>query len=565
MIAWDGVLNLTHVPDLPDSIEVFLTTPLPAHWRPTADGEARYGAARVRLKRLSGHTRMLIWMIKAAIKAWKSHLPGIDKIHPPSDFGHLPLKRLPFSNSDDQVVLPTEDEDWPDPPLSRLLMLALLRNGFLFPMRDRATHWVSRFEGRDAFQEIFPLGVYLSRPYHYWDEMRSDAAMSRIAFAGLGAFRLERFAQGSEDSPTVEHAQWVSDLTYMSKYEVRRGFEHYGAAAYFDEEQRPIAIYWCHTSRWVTPRDPDWEHAKWVWRCTLLVATTVTDHLVRVHWLIGNYVTTASRVHLSPSHYLRRLLKPFTWRTVTINDGASDSLLPRRGFVHRAAALTHASLSQAFRDSIHLARFETVPEMAARKRATDMGDRFPWMTDALALYKVIHDFVDDYIQGHTGPQALIEDAEIQTFWEGLYKAPNMGDAPALSARGLSEMLAQFIWSVTGLHEAVGTVHEYVLDPTFTGTKIRPGTEMADVQASIQNLCIIALTGLEMPQLLDLGDASHIVESDTHARQAFARFHRNLIALSERNDAANERRLANKERPWPCNSFNPRVLETGVSI
>lgn len=49
------------------------------------------------------------------------------------------------------------------------------------------------------------------------------------------------------------------------------------------------------------------------------------------------------------------------------------------------------------------------------------------------------------------------------------------------------------------------------------------------------------------------------------REAFQRFHDNLVALATQIDEANVRRPADPERPWPCNTFNPKVLETDVCI
>jgi hypothetical protein len=524
-----------------------------------------YGAPSLRVKGFDGHTKLFIFMIKAAIRAWKANRPSVDTVRPPQLEGPLPLVELPFGTASDPVRLPTIDEDWPPADFKRKAMLWLLRNGVLFPVRDYADSWVNAEEARDTYQEILPLGSFMARPYHSWTEMTSDAAMSRIGFAGLGALRMLPpgvLPAGTEVEPGTA---WVSDLSYLGAYEVREGFERYGARACFDAEQRPIAIYWCHAGVWVRPGDAAWAHAKWVWRCSLLVGTTVTDHLVGCHWLIANYVSTASRQTLSATHPLRLLLKPFTWRTITINYGASDTLCPERGFVHRGSALTADALTRAFRDSVGLIQFHTVRELVERKGARDMGDRFPWATDALALFEVIHTFVEDYLGRYFTPESLDADVQVHAFWNHLVTAPASVRFPARTHQGVTEVLAQFIWSVTGLHEAVGTVHEYVLNPTFMGTKIRPGTEMADVQTSIQGLLVMALTGLEMPALLALGDAAGIYGVDDRGREAFQRFHDNLVALAAQIDAANARRLADPERPWPCNTFNPNVLETGVSI
>lgn len=535
---------------------------------PTTTALAFYPSPPHRVKALDRHTRMFLKMIKGAIKAWKGDLPTIDKVRPPQLSGKTPLKPMPFGD----LYLPTVDEDWPASDWKRRLFLALLRSEYLFPVIDPADAWVSAEEARDTFQEVLPLGSYMSRPYHYWKEMRSDESLSRLAFAGLGALRLAPYQREEGDPAAVAKAAWQHDLGFMGKYEVRSGFERYGARALFGEDQRPVGIYWSEGRRWVLPGDADWEHAKWAWRCSLLVGTTVVDHLVGVHWMIANYVTTAARLWLPPTHPLRLLLKPFSWRTITINAGACETLCPERGFVHRASALTYESLHRAFGDAVGLMTFKTVRQMFEDKGGAAMGQRFPWAADALALYEVIHAFVVDYLDvygtgadGRATEADVVDDPHIKRFWSHLDTAPKTMSFPVLSKEALVAVLAQFIWSVTGLHEAVGTVHEYVLDPTFMATKIRPGREMADVQSSMQCLFIIALTGLQMPKLMDVGDAAGIFDADHRGRDAFRRFHDELAKLSARIDAANDPAGDGPRRPWPCETFNPKHLETGVSI
>ncbi|GDX81300.1 hypothetical protein LBMAG42_31110 [Deltaproteobacteria bacterium] len=534
------------------------------------DTVTRYGAPSLRVKRLDLHTRLFLKMIRASIKKWKSELPTVDKVRPPRMWGEMTLKQLPFGSAGAQLHLPTVDEDWPAADWKRTAILSLLRNDFLFPIKDPADEWVSAEEARDTFQEVLPLGSFMSRPYHYWKEMHSDAAMSRIAFAGLGALRVMPYTHSEGEPAELAGAAWQHDMTFLGNYAVRKPFERYGARAVFDAEQHPVAIYWCEGREWVLrPAAGEdaakWSHAKWAWRCSLMVGTTVADHLVGVHWLIANYVTTAARNKLSPTHYLRLLLKPFTWRTVTINAGAADSLCPKNGFVHRASALEYDALTQAFGDSVGLMRFHTVPQLVARKGVTVPDARFPWLTDALALYNVIHRFVDEYVSAYATEEEILADIELNGFWTHLNEAPATVMFPGRSREGLIDVISQFIWSVTGLHEAVGTVHEYVLDPTFMGTKIRPGKEMADVQASMQYLLIMALTGLQMPKLMDLGDAAGVFDADMKGRKAFAKFHAELSELSVQIDAANALRLKDERRPWPCETFNPKNLETGVSI
>lgn len=529
------------------------------------DPTPHYGAPSLRVKALDRHTRFFLWMTKRAIKDWKTNVPTIDRVRPPRVWGPTPLIDLPFGQEGSRLQLPIVDEDWKAADRARKVMLPLMRNQLLFPLKDRDERWVCPEEARDTFQEVLPLGSYMARPYHEWAEMGSDAAMSRLAFAGLGALRLLPYRAAEGDPASLADAAWQHDLSFLADYPVRPGFERYGARAIFGADQRPAAIYWGHGQRWVFPQDPEWAHAKWAWRCTLMVGTTVTDHLVGVHWLVSNYVTTASRLYLPPTHYLRLLLKPFTWRTVTINAGARDTLCPENGFVHRASALTYEGLTRAFGDSVGRLQFHTVRQLVERKGAAGMGNRFPWATDALALFEVIRAFVVDFLGRYATDEEIERDPAVNGFWDHLYTAPATVRFPARSKEALVDVVAQFIWSVTGLHEAVGTVVEYVLDPTFMGTKIRPGTETADVQSSMQYLLIMALTGLQMPKLMDVGDAAGVFDADRRGREAFARFHEALVALSVAIDEANAVRRADPERPWPCDTFNPKNLETGVSI
>jgi hypothetical protein len=94
---------------------------------------------------------------------------------------------------------------------------------------------------------------------------------------------------------------------------VRPGFEGYGAVAYFDEAAALLEIHWCAgdggNGTAVRPGDAGWAHAKWAFKTTAFVAMTADDHLVKLHLISANYMTTAIRTELPASHALRRLLK----------------------------------------------------------------------------------------------------------------------------------------------------------------------------------------------------------------------------------------------------------------
>ena len=59
-----------------------------------------------------------------------------------------------------------------------------------------------------------------------------------------------------------------------------------------------------------------------------------------------------------------------------------------------------------------------------------------------------------------------------------------------------DLLAGLIIHVTGIHNHVGNVADYLFDPSFASAKIRPGAEIADVrglqlQMVLQDLPLIA--------------------------------------------------------------------------
>ena len=505
----------------------------------------REGASE-RVRGLDRHTRLFLRLVQGAVSDWNKSPPGAEDVTAPQNEGKLPTVKLPFGG----IELPSRDEDWPSQGIVRAAAVRFLRSRIL-PLTDRDEAWSSIGEALAAFEETLPIGTLRGHPNTHWSEMSSDEAMSRLAFSGLGALRLLPVRGDDPDG-----AKWVSDLAFMSAFDVRPGFERYGAIAYFDASQRIVRIHWSHSHVDVRPGDADWEHAKWAWRCTLLVGTTIVDHLVGVHWMIGNFVTSAARSSFGRDHPLRRLLKPFTWRTITINYSATFSLCPERGFVHRAAALTSEALTAAFQESVGLIRYLTVPELIGRKQAEGMGDDFPWATDGLALYQVTHTFVEDYISQYFAGDTVARDPQVKAFWAAVRAAAPGAGIPELSRVTLVELLAQFIWCVTGLHESVGALAEYLSNPAFMGTKIRPGREVSDVQASFQALLIGSLTGLVMPGILN--DFSHVC-LDKAGAQAFDRFQVELHALATRIDEAN------KTRRWPCNAFNPRFLECSISV
>src|SRR5262249_46743519 len=134
----------------------------------------------------------------------------------------------------------------------------------------------------------------------------------------------------------------------------------------------------------------------WRWKCSLFVGTTVADHLGVVHLTISNLMVTATRENLPPDHPIRRLLKPYEFRTVAINYDASLALAPEGGVAHRAFGFTYEGLVGCLLHARHTATCATFPELMAQRQLADLGERFPFATDGIALFHVIRTYVNEY-------------------------------------------------------------------------------------------------------------------------------------------------------------------------
>ena len=144
-----------------------------------------------------------------------------------------------------------------------------------------------------------------------WAEMTSDGALSQWAFAGLAAHAIKAHRGGKVVSGVA--VKYEVDFTWMSAFAIRPGFEHYGAAAYFSADRTLWMVRWSHgvagpDGLEVTPDMSEWEHAKWVWKCSVLVGVTLKDHLVGVHFEVANWLAVATLESLPAEHPVRRLL-----------------------------------------------------------------------------------------------------------------------------------------------------------------------------------------------------------------------------------------------------------------
>jgi len=358
-------------------------------------------------------------------------------------------------------------------------------------------------------------------------------------------------------------------LSYLSELTVRDGFERYGATAYFDQHARPTAIWWAHGQTLVKPGDAQWAHASWVFRSSVLTAITLVDHLAATHLVIAGGLVAASRDNLPAHHPLRRLLKPFTYRTIAVNRAAGPLLVQELSLLHRTVALDATGLQKGFSDAFNLTKATFDPgngERFLHYPLLPTSDQHAGISafahDARIYRTLVRGFVQSYIElYYEDDDALAHDPHVGAFWSALAATfAQIPSGPLTSRALLIETLTGFVLHVSAGHKHVGAAYPLVKDPRYCASKIRPGREMADAQAAVQVLAISLVTGFKQPMLLD--DYSHVLLADQKRNATTALF---ATFQSELGDLAHAVDARNAARRFKVEAFNPRHLSPSVSI
>lgn len=505
------------------------------------------------------------------------YLDGVDR-HTRAVFGLMRTFNSPRGKVAENITIPTEwygdremlklpftqevmawDEDSPDPGFGSKAAAAMfnyLNMNTFHPLVDDSTEFASAQEGGDVMGAIANESL---RPLELtpWSELRSDEAISQFAFAGLAAHRLEKIDNDNDG------AVYKSDWTWLHGLELRPGHEAYGAAAYFDANATLRKIYWSHGGEIVRPGDPEWNHAKWAYKASVMVGATLRDHLVGLHFTSSANLAHSAVRYLNPGHPLRRLLKPHTYGTASINIVAISTLATEYCFLHRATAFTWQGILDGFELAHSTFEFEPMKEhLAENGMDAAPADIYPWGDDGVGFFDIVHRHVSRYVHLYYEDDASVHaDAEAQAFWQGLFRTGGKNVVAAVSSRQrLSYVVAHQIFLVTGLHNHVGNVADYLRDPTFVSAKLRAGTEVADRQSSFQELNIALATAMPAPRLI--ADYTHLLLSDKHLSQTTAAFRDFQADLTAYAEVIQER---NKHRRFPCASFDPKKMVSSVSI
>eukprot|EP01084_Bolivina_argentea_P011600 21683_1 len=264
----------------------------------------------------------------------------------------------------------------------------------------------------------------------FTSDNKDDYWITLIAFCGYGCHRT------CPMRPTDKHPNiyFVNDILFLGEYNVRNGFENYGAAAYFNKRYKLEEIKLFHDNSEIifiiidgfmhnitdnniiipleisklcykyhgfgnifkVPNVEDgtgstiyeWNHAKWAWKVSLSVAIFLIDMLSHCHFRESTGLMKAIRNNLNENHPIRRLLLPFTFGTVQKNR-IFNEYLRENGLYHRCFAFKYKELQRLIRDS--MCDLQNILSGEIRKEKDKMKYKFRLIRKKVSVMKRLPD------------------------------------------------------------------------------------------------------------------------------------------------------------------------------
>jgi len=449
----------------------------------------------------------------------------------------------------------------------------LIRSDVLFPMDDSDIAYADIAQALRVFKDLklnaVSEGGCMPDTYNTDFNMQTDESFSRIFFHGMCA-PLIMVQEEVTDPEHKKYGPYMVDLTYAADWKIREPdmFKKFGARIHFDEDQMVSAIYDSDTEKLVLPGDSDWEAAKWQAKVTGVSICTVREHLAQTHLMVANDSSREVVLQLHPEHPIRRLLGIFTYNTVSINQGAKDSLVPERSSIHRALPLDYNDgvfplFENARTTSV---AYQPFPDREIKNKALkDSIDNdtsgFPYYNEGCEYYEIARSMVRKWLE-KAGDEASDEYA--LAFYEAMRETTitQKYTLPEYSPENMVDLVTTIVWTVTGYHEIIGHVADYFNRPDRAGfrlTKKNPTT--IDIQSSILSAVIGASTALPAPQLLaeypnyiGVGDNIPAWEKDVWANFVYE------MGLQAKKVQENDRK-----RDFEFKYYDPSLFECSVSV
>jgi hypothetical protein len=386
-------------------------------------------------------------------------------------------------------------------------------------------------------------------------------------------------------------AVYAIDVSQYNQYPLRQGFAKYGAIAYFDPSYRPCGIWHCESQKMVFPGEPSYQHVSLVFRSSLMIEAVIYYNLLYLHCLISNEVSVASEKHLSTSHPIRRLLRPHTFGSSRMNYTSFTTLAPYGSLLSRLTGFTEESWEAMLRNNMNHMRYEPFSKAFQQTGLPeDLRQTLPLYQDGMDYWNLTARYVGRYSEViYPEDKLLGEDKELQAFWDEIMTsspsnssyssdAGGRGGGEAGSGGGaftretLVEYLTNFIFTVTGLSQVFGTIHDCPV--LYFPLKVFEGKEESDVQTCLLQTSYLAITSGKMPKLLNNWWAGNVFREMSLSSCNRTLSETDLLELEKNHSEWQEslRLLSHDidqrnilDRSYPFNAMNPKQMECSISL
>jgi len=390
------------------------------------------------------------------------------------------------------------------------------------------------------------------------------------------------YLRQNKEPDLAEYGDVLCDVSAIGDFEVRPAFERLGAAAVFDTSRGKqwtlTAIRWVHKGVVVKPGDDEWEHAKWVWRCSLITHLTAVHHLMWTHWIMSNSFSSSIRECLSPAHPIRRALQVHSYNTPKINHNSVLSLYPECGMLHRMSPFTYSALVDVFDQAASMYKFRSWGEFCKEMDLpNEVKEKLPMFEDGLEYWDALFEFYSGYVGVYYESDADVQkDQELQHYWAFTCVPQYAKSVPTLSKAALIKQMTQAVFDVTALHKFVGDVVVYTTDPAGAAMQVRAGLDMCDLQQFVQVNSLVAGTGTPMPMFVASGQEGdeewlsnlNLTEEAGQEPAAYAevkKLHGSLMARLKQVSANVKKRNKSGQRERQFCQMDPMLLERSVSL
>jgi len=189
---------------------------------------------------------------------------------------------------------------------------------------------------------------------------------------------------------------------------------------------------------------------------------TGMEHLLGTHLTFSNSLAMATP-KLPPDHPLRRLLWPHIFNAIGVNRKAAATLSLEGGLFTRGWRLTLKGVHRAYevvKRDWELFKFQTPRELQAKRKLGQFGKQMPLYQDGLPFFDVIRKYVGAFIDLHwETDEDVLADPDLRGFHTDLNDHLVNRDLPYFTTKGaLADVLATYIYYVTGYHTHAGTAH-----------------------------------------------------------------------------------------------------------